>query len=96
MTRVLPPLYQLAVAPDGSWRARVFNLPVYLPGKVPTLPFLRQVVARPAGAVSNWHKDPAEQLTVLRLAGPSQASLTVLLRRLAIYGINRVRAYPPT
>jgi hypothetical protein len=90
---VLPPLYQLAVTPTGSWRARVFNLPPYRAGQPPTLPFLRALAAQPWDR-RDWQKGPEEKLTVLRLAGDDRASLARLLDQLRIHGIALASTIP--
>lgn len=87
------PLYQLAVTPGGSWRARVFNLPAHRPGQEPTLPFLGALATKPWAR--DWQKDPEEKLTVLRLAGTDRASLTGLLAALSAHGIARAVAFAP-
>lgn len=96
---VLPPLYQLAQSPRGTWRVRVFNLPAQGEGLEPTLPFLLALAPRPGAGPSpwarDWQKDPAEQLTVLRLAGAQQGPLDALLALLRTHGIARAAAFAP-
>ena len=90
---VLSPLYQLAQAPGGPWRVRVFNLPAHREGTPPALPFLRALAGQPWAR--DWQKDPEEKLTVLRLAGPDRAGLDALVALLRSHGISQAAAFAP-
>ena len=105
MPGMQPPLYQLATSPGGTWRVRVFNLPdqtpvpALSPGARPApvpvpapVPFLLTLATSSDRPRHDWQRDPAGQLTVLRLAGPDTASLSRLLNQLRSHGINRVGA----